>query len=191
LKINNQFTQWDFKNIYSRLNEDNEESIIYDENTDYIQEAKEKLYANELQTCGNLIRKEFERIMHELEKLYHIGKKEESNIIVDLIINDKPIYKNQYQLLKNIISQIKHCQNMSHNMEANKESIKTSLNEINFEGILYNNHLKSILKSLLFYRKILMNKASHDNPNAEIYRSEYQNSIIVIEELNSILGDLT
>ncbi len=52
------------------------------------------------------------------------------------------------------------------------------------------NHTKVILKSLIFYRKIVLNRASHDNPDVEIYRREYANSIRVIEELGILLEDL-
>lgn len=54
----------------------------------------------------------------------------------------------------------------------------------------HNNHLKSILKNLIFYRKIVLNKSSHDNPDSEIYQKEYVNSIEIIEKLKTILEDI-
>ena len=189
-------SEWDIKNIYIRNNEGEKESVIYNHNANYIEEAKMKLNGNndELQVCGNLIRKEFERIIHELEKFYKLGKKEETDTIISLIMNDKPIYLNQNTLFKKISKDINHCKNMSNNMENNTEKVKNKLTNISEELKKYtstsNQHLKSILENLIFYRKILLNKASHDNPNAEVYRKEYKDSIVVIEELNKLLSDL-
>ena len=188
--------EWDMKNIYVRGNEGEKESVIYNHNSNYIEEAKIKLNGNndELQVCGNLIRKEFERIIHELEKIYKLGKKEETDTILSLIMNDKPIYVNQNTLFKKISSDINHCKNMSNDMENNTERVKDKLTTISEKlkenTSVSNQHLKTILENLIFYRKILLNKSSHDNPNAEVYRKEYKNSIVVIEELNKLLSEL-
>ena len=189
-------SEWDIKNIYVRNNKGEKESVIYNHNANYIEEAKKKLNGNndELQVCGNLIRKEFERIIHELEKFYKLGKKEETDTIISLIMNDKPIYLNQNTLFKKISSDINHCENMSNNMENNTERVKNKLTNISEklkkDTSTSNQHLKAILENLIFYRKILLNKASHDNPNAEVYRKEYKDSIVVIEELNKLLSEL-
>lgn len=189
-------SKWDIKNIYVRNNEGEEESIIYNNNANYIEEAKKRLNGNndELQVCGNLIRKEFERVIHELEKFYKLGKKEETDTIISLIMNDKPIYLNQNILFNSISRDINHCKNMSNNMESNAEKVKNKLTDISEklkeDTSTSNQHLKSILKNLIFYRKILLNKSSHDNPDAEVYRKEYKNSIILIEELNKLLSEL-
>lgn len=183
--------KWEFKSLYTRVNANEKvESIIYDINDCYISQAKEKLNINELQNCGNLIRKEFERIIHELENMYEIGKKEETSKIVELILNDKPIYVNQNIILDNLVKKIKQCKDLSNNMNGNKDKIKIILDDISITPETSNPYLKSILKNLLFYKKIIMNKSSHDNPDDEMYRKEYSKSIEVIEELNALLTEL-
>ena len=188
LKIEKQEKKWDIKNIYTReIDADHSESIIYNINSSYIDEAQIKLDNNELQTCGNLIRKEFERIIHELEKRMQLGVKENTDTIVSLIINDKPIYKNQNEIFNTIKSTINYCKNINDDDEKLKQKLTSLSNDLAKNTINHNPHLKSILKNILFYKKIVLNESSHDNPDAEIYRKEYKNSITVIRELNKLL----
>ena len=194
LNTHNKDNEWDIKNIYIRYNENREESIIYSKNVDYISEAERKLSNGEFQNAGNLIRKEFELLIHEFEKLYRLGKREESDTILSLILNDKPIYFKQNQLLESISRDINHCKNMSNDIERNKDRIKEKLekisNEIQENSSVSNEHLKSILEKLIFYRKIVLNRASHNNPDIEIYQREYRNSLRVIKKLKILLDEL-
>jgi len=187
IKNKNQINKWDCKNIYLRLNEDEHESILYDYNSNYLEEARERLAQNELQICGNLVRKEFERILHELEKIYQIGGKEECNSIIELINGNHPIYINQREMLKSTLATVKHCKAMLYDINRNAEQIKTCLNEIPTEAINYDKEMQRILRQALFYRKIIMNTSSHDNPDTEVYRKEYAGCISVIEELKNKL----
>jgi len=188
LKIEKQEKKWDIKNIYTReIDSNHSESIVYKINSSYIDEAQKKLDNDELQICGNLIRKEFERIIHELEKNMQLGVKEETDIIVNLIINDKPIYKNQNEIFKTIKSTINYCKNINNDEEKLKQKLISLSDELEESTTNHNPHLKSILKNILFYRKIVLNQSSHDNPDAEIYRKEYKNSITIIRELNKLL----
>jgi len=192
LKIEKQEKKWDIKNIYTReIDADHSESIIYKINSSYIDEAQKKLDNNELQICGNLIRKEFERIIHELEKNMQLGAKEETDTIVGLIINDKPIYKNQNEIFNTIKSTINYCKKINNDEEKLKRKLISLSDDLTESTTNHNPHLKSILKNILFYRKIVLNQSSHDNPDAEIYRKEYKNSITVIRELNKLLKTVT
>lgn len=187
----NKINDWDFKNIYSRLKDNDTESITYSTNGyDYIKQAKEKLDSNELQSCGNLLRKEFERLIHEIEKMNSLGRKEETAKIVELILNKKPVYVNQNNLLNDLIPKINVCKDMSKCMDNNKDKIKDKLQEIIFEDTYVNNHLNAILTKLIFYRKIVLNRSSHDNPNSEIYQKEYKSSLAIIEKLNELVNEL-
>ncbi|MDQ6961020.1 MAG: hypothetical protein Q9M28_00620 [Mariprofundaceae bacterium] len=188
LNLNHQAKHWDVKNMYLRMNNGFEESVIYDEESDYLKQAKDELFNGKLQPCGNFIRKEFERLIHEMEKKYQLGAKEECNTIVDRVKGNLPIYDNPSSLLDKVLDNIGHCKRLSYSAETNKGiELKKKLSEINITEIPNRGHLKAVLKNLVFYRKILMNQSSHDNPDAEVYRKEYENSILVIEQLRNLM----
>lgn len=124
-----------------------------------------------------MIRKEFERIIHEFSKIENLGSKEETDSLVQLLSNKESGYFNQKHTLDNILMKVNTCKNMTADMIGNSDKIKEELNSITYEKQEYSEHLYSILKRALYFRKILMNKSSHFEPEAEIYRSEYSNSL--------------
>lgn len=181
--------KWDLKNIYLRKYEGNLESILYVNNS-YYEEALKKFKANELPSCGNLIRKEFERIIHELGKIENIGAKEETDSIVQLLANKEIGYFNQKKTIETIFTNIIHCKNLTGDYIVNKTKIIDTLNSMSYERQERSEHLYSILKRALYFRKILMNKSSHYEPEAEIYRSEYDNSLKILNRLNQLLSEI-
>lgn len=120
---NNRNNKWDIFNIYTRYENDELKSIIYKSNNNYLETAKNKFQENDLQSCGNLLRKEFERIVHELEKFYSIGRIEETAKVLELIIHDKPIYNKQNELMNRLTQSLKHCKDLSNDMQT--KQIKT------------------------------------------------------------------
>ena len=191
LNTHDETLEWDIKNLYTRqIGLDIEEAVIYPIDADYLDDAEKKLNEGEFQNAGNLIRKEFERVIHELEKFYKLGKKEESDTIVSYILNEKPIYAKQNQLFQTIKSTINYCKNIQDNEQKRTQKLTELYEKLKSSTSHQNTHLKAILKNLVFYRKILMNKSSHDNPDAEIYQKEYQSSILVMKELNKLLKNL-
>jgi len=187
---NNNVKNWDLKNIYVRENDDNRESVIYDRDSSYISQASDFLSNDDLPECGNLIRKEFERIVHELEKLYQLGKKEETAKIVELIVNDSPVYIKQNILLTEVSEKITHIRNKLNNPDTDINTVKQDLEAIGLISPPLDAKLKETLSKATFYRKIIMNKSSHNNPDAEGYRKEYQHSIELMKELDALLCQL-
>jgi len=175
----NKQNEWDVKNIYLRRNKGVEESVIYDEKADYLEKAQESLDENKLSECGNLIRKEFERIVHELEKKYQLGDKEACNTIVNRIKNNQPIYDDSDALLQTILKKIKNCKNTD-------ETCKT-LTEIEKQITGTSKKLKKSFKDLVFLKKILMNPSSHDSPNAEGHVKEYRHCLTILKKLCELM----
>jgi len=182
--------EWDIKNIYVRENDDSRESVIYDRESSYISQASNHLLNDNLPECGNLIRKEFERIVHELEKLYQLGKKEETATIIDLIIDDKPVYVKQNILLSELSGKITNIKNKLNNPHITIDIVKEDLEAIELTSPPLDAKLKETLSKATFYRKIIMNRSSHNNPDAEGYRKEYQHSIELMKELDVLLCQL-
>ena len=50
--------------------------------------------------------------------------------------------------------------------------------------------MKMTLTKVEFYRNILFNPSSHSDEEIEVYRKECLTSIQLLEELNSVLGNL-
>jgi len=196
LKNKNQDKDWAIKNIYLKKDNDaGEKAIIYDKNSDYIREAQNKLNSNHLEIAGNLLRKEFERLLHELEKIYQIGKREESSVILSLILNNKPNFNLHIKILKEVESKINNFKNLMNNYTTNEYKIKDSVIELDnyikeSKETQYPQELREIIKNLTFYKTILMNKASHNNPEAETYQKEYENAVKIIKDLKSYIDDL-
>ena len=176
-------SNWDFKNIYLRINEKKEEEAdIYDEENRYLEQAEEKINNNELPESGNLMRKALEKIMHELLHLKSIGKQESLNTIIDYIKNDEPIYLDQNSLIGDINSKLNNIQNRLKGKKPIDNDIKSIKEKISNNKLNYKN-IKAILEQLVFYKDILYNPASHYNPFHEAHSKEYKQSLELIKEL--------
>ncbi|MDQ7005188.1 MAG: hypothetical protein Q9N67_09835 [Ghiorsea sp.] len=151
LNNNNCARNWDIKNIYSREHEGRGESVIYDRNSSYIDEASTLLSNDKLPECGNLIRKEFERIIHELEQLYQLGKKEETNTIIELIVKGGPIYINQNELLTGIHDQLNNIKNKLSDPQVAINQIKCDLESIKLDTPPLDSKLKEALSKATFF----------------------------------------
>jgi len=178
---------WNIKNIYLR---DNNKAIINDKNENYLQKAEEKLNSYDLEVSGNYQRKEFERIVEEFEKLLEIGRVEElSNILT--------ILKNLDKIVINPSKTINLSLNILNNHDTTDEEKFTQIQD-NFTDIesqiTYKNlklsYLKQLISNTEFYKNIIMNPASHDDTEKELYQKEFRNSIKVLKKLQKTLEDL-
>lgn len=180
-KINqDKIKEWDFKNIY--LRKDNN-SIVYDERNDYLTQASSQLDENNLSEAANLIRKEFEKIIHEIEKKFQIGEKEDTNNVVEIILNNKWNFYESNLQLKNI----KHCQNLLKRPGITIDEISKELSQIQIEKKKFS-HLNQLLGGILFYRKIVLNKGSHYLKNDELFKKELEDSLTCIKLLGKKIG---
>ena len=51
-------------------------------------------------------------------------------------------------------------------------------------------YLKQLISNTEFYKNIIMNPASHDDTEKELYQKEFRNSIKVLKKLQKTLEDL-
>jgi len=81
--------KWDIKTIFFRKINNNYETLIYDSDSSYLEEAENYLKENKLNESGVFLRKEFERILEELRKKIEVGAKEKLSNIITTIIDIK------------------------------------------------------------------------------------------------------
>lgn len=184
----------DIKKIYySKVS--NKSEIINQEES-YIIQAQDRLDAGDLESCGNFLRKEFERIGNEFESLLELGRVEDLSSIISALGNNniylKKPHKNInifYEEIKTIISsdgldsdkisKINDKLNAISNtrIDLNKKIIDANGNEIN-------TNINVSLKKVNFYNGILLNPMSHDHDEIEKYQKECENIIVLLENIN-------
>lgn len=166
---------WSKQGIYKYIDNGTMKSNTYIKYDSHIEELERKISKitnyGEYKIIGNLIRKEFERILHEYEKEKHLGSKEKiSNIICDITM-DKPTYKDTHMIIKDMLT----C----------ADSVE--MNSLLSKRTLHTKHLKSIIRNLDLYRKTVMNPGSHYDCQSDSYHKEYAHSIVLLKELNKEL----
>jgi hypothetical protein len=73
--------------------------------------------------------------------------------------------------------------------------IKSKINQIKDNKITFakkdeDDKEYNIIKKTEFYKNILLNPSSHNDSKNEVYKSECENTIVLLEELNNILETL-
>lgn len=191
--------QWDTKILFTIKEEDKLKSIVKDKNDDYINEAKKFINteAYDLRIAGNLLRKAFESIINEFEQLLELGKVETLQKIIEALKNDeKYFYNKPHKVLEHLIRDFENMfKNELQPDNAKIRQIKSKINQIKNNKITFTKKDEedqeyNIIKKTEFYKNILLNPSSHYDSENEVYQSECENTIILLEELNIILKDL-
>lgn len=192
--------KWDTKILFTITDEDDKlKSIVKDKNDDYIDEAKTFINteAYDLKIAGNLLRKAFESIINEFEQLLEIGKVETLQKIIEALKNnDKYFYNKPHKVLEDLIRDFeKIFKNEKQPNDAKIKQIKSKIDQIKNNKITFTkkdeeNQEYNIIKKTEFYKNILLNPSSHYDSENEVYKSECENTIILLEELNIILETL-
>ena len=184
--------EWQFANLY----EIGKEHKIYinDSVNDTVEKLKEKYKPTEpsfdIGKYGNDLRKKFERLLYELSKIIMMGGVEESNKIINGILNQK-IYidytreKDCNDLIEEIKSKITEDDGKGY--LANKISSKIS----SFEASLFD-ELKESIKNLKLYRKVTMHSLSHGQTGQHNWSDkEIKQTLILLKKLETNIKDLT
>ena len=192
---------WDIKNIFIREYKDENLAKVIDKDENYLQKAQDELDRYELEKSGNFLRKEFERIATQFEQLLELGRVEDLDKILkslsslDYIFADAP-RKILYDSFPEKMRRIKII------LEPSPQGDESKLNQVrdeinSFETLVSlkkktfdTTYLKSIILKTEFYKDILMNYASHDDREKELYQKEFKKAINLLKELNKILNDL-
>jgi energy-coupling factor transporter ATP-binding protein EcfA2 len=197
LKIRDENSQWDIKNIFLHKEDRGEIAIIKEKEVDYLYRAKKEMINGEFHSSGNYLRKEFERIVHEFKQILEIGKTEKLQNIIDALKSNDVIFSAEpHELLNQInryIPNLLGIINSSMSDENKILKVKELLGKINDlidDKRCDLSEMKATLVKVEFYRNILFNPASHSDEEIEIYRKECLSSIKLLEELNVVLSNL-
>lgn len=189
--------EWQFANLYEIGNEHK----IYI-NSDFIAiDNIEKEYNIEVQksspnfqNIGNKLRQKFERLLYELSKIMMIGGVEESNKILESILENQNIYILKYEDTTGNKKKIKYKNGNDLSIEI--KSISTNLNDIQTKIAEYelNNfdEIRVILKTLKLYRKVTMHSLSHGQTGQHNWSDkEIKQTLILLKKLETNIKDLT
>lgn len=185
---------WDIKKLY--YSEVLNKSLIIDQDKSYIPQAKERRDAGDLESCGNFLRKEFERIANEFENLLELGRVEDLGNIIDALQKNKIYFKKPlkninlfYIKLQEIIMSDKSDSIKIDKIKKELSKIintKIDLNEkiIDAKGEEKNKNFSVCISKINFYNGILLNPLSHNHDEIEKYGKECANVMILLENIN-------
>lgn len=191
--VHGRFNIWKYKNIYQSLRDDGfyEPKIL--EERDYLSDAKGAFDVLDYEQCGNLLRKEIEKIIAQSTFLFRTGKKETLEDAITHIRKRKKYYVNSNFILEdmNIYYEkfkIKQFNNQHISVNKKLEILMKKLDKC-FEKININsNKLNQILENINFYQTIL-NQASHYESDTECYKIEYKEALEDVKKLKNIFDD--
>lgn len=154
-------------------------------------EIKDKYNAPdaEVEQVGNMIRKRFEVLLHELSKLLQVGTFEESKKIIELLSCDKPIYlndsgKNVYDLIEGIEKILKNAND--HNL---KQRLVRTIEDYRYVDL---HNLKKIIKDLTLYQKVTMHPMSHGTNGLIAFTDkEIKESLRLLELLEKCINSIS
>lgn len=189
--------EWQFANLYEIGNEHkiyiNNDFIAIDNiEKEYDSEAKKT--SPNFQNIGNKLRQKFERLLYELSKVMMIGGVEESNKILESILENQNIYILKYEDTSTGKKKIKFKN--ANDLSIEIKSISTNLNDIQTKISEYelNNfdEIKRILKTLKLYRKVTMHSLSHGQTGQHNWSDkEIKQTLILLKKLETNIKDLT
>ena len=195
--LNNE--HWDTKILFNIKEDDKLKSLIKDKEENYIKEAKTFINTSnyDLHIAGNLLRKAFEGLIHEFEQLLELGKPESMQKIINALKDkDKYFYEKPHEVLEKLINDFEMMFGNEQQPDSAKiNQIKSKINQIKNNKITFikedaDNIEYDIIKKTEFYKNILLNPSSHNDSEKEIYKQECENTITILEELESILETL-
>jgi energy-coupling factor transporter ATP-binding protein EcfA2 len=155
LKSREEDSNWLFKNLFSRIINNQNNSIIYDRGTSYLETAENYLNDNHLQECGNFLRKEFERIIEELRHIHEIGSKEKLHHIIDGLL--KRNIDNTYRYSKTIKENINNMKEILQKTKFYQDTILHSASHDDISNEIYEKDCKGAIETLTLLNKYIKN----------------------------------
>lgn len=182
--------EWQFANLYE----------IGNEHKIYINNVRESVADLEQQYTptvsgfiigdyGNKLRKKFERLVYELSKIIMIGGVEESNKILEAILDDKNIYLKRGSNPKDKFKDGNYLVDEIQLITTNLNDIQFKINEYKIDEL---DNIKEILKTLKLYRKITMHSLSHGQTGQHNWSDkEIKQTLVLLKKLETNIKDLT
>lgn len=180
----------------------NNQAFLYDKSISYLTDAENRIQNGDLQSAGNFIRKEFEKVINEFEQLLELGVVEESKNIINTLVSEDKFYVKASINLNSFCENIQRALTCSDTEQQKLGYINSALNkvmqtQINFQEVIKNsdgtestNSINSIIKKGKFYQNFILHPASHHDINTEIYKKECLNGINLLKYLNYIITNL-
>lgn len=194
IHVHGQVNEWEYRNLYQSLREDGlYEPKFFNRNDNYLVQANEFFNHSDFEACGNVLRKEIERIITQAQFLFQTGKKEKLENAIVNIRKSNNHYINPNDLLENIhglLNSFKetYLTNEEMPIERKLDLLLNKLDEL-FENQDINSiRLNKILRNISFYQTIL-NQASHYEESVEFFQKEYIEAIADVEKLKNIFDE--
>lgn len=189
--------EWQFANLYEI---DNEHKIYMNNirvKMDDIQkeyDAETRKASPNFTEIGNKLRQKFERLLYELSKIISVGGVEESNKILEAILNDQNIYllKHEEGSGRNKKITYKNSNNLVSSLElitTNLTDVQAKINEYKIDTL---DEIKKVLKTLKLYRKISMHSLSHGHTGQHNWSDkEVKQTLLLLKKLETNIQNLT
>ena len=149
---------------------------IYKEDDSYLDKAKKHLDNNQLDECGNNIRKEMEKLIRTISYEFDIGKRFNlfESIESFLKLKHMEIYQNPHDTINKIINILEeHIEDKYKISKISSCIQKRTKKELKT--------LIKILKDFQWYRDLIGNASSHANI-LQKYKKEFQNAIDCLDK---------
>lgn len=171
--------EWNFQHMYKILFSGIERSEVYNKPEIELADIKNNMNKitsyKQYKEIGNQLRKEFEKILHEFDKKLMIGNVEKTTNIIRSLCSEEKFFYLDYNKL---ITDISNAETI--------ERVKKILNESKYD----NSYVKSIIKELSYFKKLLLNSTAHYDPNSDIFHKEYKKSYELLEKLTEELDNI-
>lgn len=142
----------------------------------------------EIDRIGNIIRQKFEVLLYEYSKLFMIGAVEDSNKILDRIIQSKCLYYNNKKTAIELVDELHQILNngVYTKLRERLNSKISSFSKNNFSN------LQQILIDIKLYRKLTLHPLSHGRRGLTTFTAkEIEKSIDVLKKLEDNLKAIT
>jgi ABC-type dipeptide/oligopeptide/nickel transport system ATPase subunit len=189
LHLNSENELWIVRKLYLYKNK----SYLYEKNNNYLEDAEEMLSMGDLQSSGNFIRKEFERIINEFEQLLQLGRVEDLQNIIDSLKSLDTYYVRPHERINITLNKINELLSSSYTNQRKINMIKSNIKKMEKSEIDFMSESTNInvyIKKAEFYKNFILNPASHDDIDAEMYTKECNNAIKLLSYLNKIITNL-
>lgn len=177
--------QW----VYKKLIDFKSGPEFVEDSNDYLREARNHLDNGALELSANLLRKQFELVCYRFETLLSLGRYESMNILLEeLKSGGDQYYKEPNNLIKDLI---KIFDKLKKNIPGNTLSGHIGL-AIEFENKISGKKFiqgenAGLLKEITLMKDVLLNPASHNNPETTIHKAECEYAFELISKLTGNL----
>jgi hypothetical protein len=183
--------KWQFANLYEI---GNEHKIYLNNIVTPVADLEKKYKPTEknfdITKYGNELRQKFERLLYELSKILMVGGVEESNKILEHILEKNHLYLLKYEDNSSGKKKIKFkmADDLVNELTINPSN-QAKIDEYKLDELPA---IQEILKTLKLYRKVTMHSLSHGQTGQHNWSDkEIKQTLILLKKLETNIKDLT